>query len=252
MAKNNNIKPLILIVEDDEAIITLLSYTLEKAGYETKITKDGEEAIMMIEEHNPDLVLLDWMIPGKTGISVCSHLRKNPATKKIPIIMISARGEENDRIEGLDKGADDYITKPFSTKELLARIQAVFRRIRPIFVEKELSYGSIKMNTNTKRVTNNNIECHLGPIEYKLLQSFLEHPKHVLSREQLIQRVWNNELSVEPRTIDVHINRLRKALGMNDTSMTIIKTVRSSGYCIKQINEDDGSFLSVENLDSFK
>lgn len=242
-----NLKPSVLVVEDDEAIVTLLTYTLEKADYNVRVTKDGDEALMMVEEHKPDLVLLDWMLPGKTGIQICNQLRNNPNTKKIPIIMISARGEEGDRIEGLDRGADDYLVKPFSPKELLSRIQAVFRRIRPAFVEQVLQYGCIVMDTATKRVTYNGAERHLGPIEYKLLQSLLEYPRRVLSREQLIRRVWGCELYVEPRTVDVHINRLRKALGMDKGSNTIIKTIRSSGYCVKQINEDEGAFSVVDD-----
>lgn len=247
MAKSTNLKPSVLVVEDDEAIITLLTYTLEKAGYHTRFTKDGDDALLMVEEHKPDIVLLDWMLPGKTGIQVCSQLRSNPDTQKIPIIMISARGEEGDRVEGLDRGADDYLVKPFSPKELLSRIQAVFRRIRPAFVEKILEYGCISMDTTTKKVTYNGLERHLGPIEYKLLQSLLEYPRRVLSREQLIRRVWGYEVYVEPRTVDVHINRLRKSLGLDATSNTIIKTIRSSGYCVKQVKEDEGTFLVVED-----
>ena len=247
MAKSTNLKPSVLVVEDDEAIITLLTYTLEKADYHVRVTKDGDEALVMVEEHKPDLVLLDWMLPGKTGIQICNQLRSNPNTKKIPIIMISARGEEGDRVEGLDRGADDYLVKPFSPKELLARIQAVFRRIRPAFVEQVLTYGSISMDTTTKKVTYNGVERHVGPIEYKLLQSMLEYPRRVLSREQLIRRVWGCEIYVEPRTVDVHVNRLRKSLGIDGTSNTIIKTIRSSGYCVKQLKEDDDHFSIVED-----
>lgn len=247
MAKSGNLKPSVLIVEDDEAIVTLLHYTLEKAGYNVRITKDGEEALIMVEEHKPDLVLLDWMLPGKTGIQICNHLRNQESTKRIPIIMISARGEESDRIEGLHRGADDYLVKPFSPKELLARIQAVFRRIRPAFVEKTLNYGLIHMDTTTRLVKYNDVEKHLGPIEYKLLQSLLEYPKRVLSREQLIRRVWGNELYVEPRTVDVHINRLRKSLGIGKESVTTIKTIRSSGYCVKQRTDDEDSFIPIDD-----
>ncbi len=248
MAVAKNLKPTILIVEDDEAIITLLTYTLEKEGYTTIITKDGEEAIALIDEYKPDLVLLDWMIPGKNGIQICSYIRSKIEVKKTPIIMISARTEEEDRVEGLERGADDYIVKPFSAKELVARIQAIFRRMRPIFVEKKLEYGAISIDTATRRVTYNDAEKHLGPIEYKLLQSLLEYPKRVLSREQLIQKIWNNDSHVEPRTIDVHVNRLRKALGISDASSTVIKTIRSSGYCIKKNNEDDSNFQFLEEV----
>lgn len=246
--KKDNIRPSVLVVEDDDAIVTLLQYTLEKQGYEVRITDDGEEAIWMVEERKPDLVLLDWMLPGLTGIEVCNRLRRNEQTSKIPIIMISARGEEGDKIEGLDRGADDYLVKPFSPKELVSRINAVFRRIRPSFVAKVLSCGSIKMDLVHKSVTCGNREVHLGPTEYRLLQALLEHPKRVLSREQLIRRVWQSETNVEPRTIDVHVNRLRKALKSESTG-TVIRTLRSSGYCIKNANDTDENIISVKDSD---
>lgn len=246
-----NIKPNVLVVEDDDAIITLLSYTLEKAGYNVIVTNDGEEAAYVAEEQKPDIILLDWMLPGLTGIQLCERFRKNPNLKKVPIIMISARGEEGDRIDGLERGADDYLVKPFSPKELIARINAVFRRIRPAFVSDTLSYGSIKMDLSAKSVTNNDVQKHLGPIEYKILQSLLEYPSRVLSREQLIRRVWGCELNVEPRTIDVHINRLRSSLGLSRKEGTIIKTVRASGYCIKDMGDNIGelSYLSDSEID---
>tara|TARA_B100001564_G_C20529941_1_gene619245 strand:+ start:243 stop:1001 length:759 start_codon:yes stop_codon:yes gene_type:complete len=240
-----NMKPSVLVVEDDEAILTLLHYTLEKAGYKVRMTSDGDEAIYMVEDQKPDLILLDWMLPGKTGIQICNQLRANPDTKKIPIIMISARGEEGDRIEGLDRGADDYLVKPFSPKELLARIQAVFRRIRPAFVEQVFEYGSIRLDATSKQVTVDGKDRNLGPIEYKLLQALLEYPHRVLSREQLIRRVWGIEMHVEPRTVDVHINRLRKSLGIDKNSATVIKTIRSSGYCIKKSSEDESLFKDL-------
>lgn len=231
-----HLKPSVLVVEDDDAIVTLLQYTLEKNGYSVRVTNDGEEALIMVEERKPDIILLDWMLPGLTGIQVCNRLRGRDATKKIPIIMISARGEEGDRVEGLERGADDYLVKPFSPKELLARINAVFRRIRPAFVAKELEYGSIKMDLVSKKATHKGEPIRLGPIEYKLLQSLLEYPKRVLSREQLIRRVWGCELHVEPRTVDVHINRLRRALKVEKRG-TVIETIRGSGYCLR--NPDD-------------
>ena len=252
------IKPSALVVEDDEAIVTLLVYTLEKEGYDVRITHDGEEALIMVKERKPDVILLDWMLPGLTGIQVCNALRNKDETKKIPIIMISARGEEGDRVEGLERGADDYLVKPFSPRELLARINAVFRRIRPAFVEKKLEYGTICMDLVSKKVSNHGDVCHLGPIEFRLLQSLLEYPNRVLSREQLIRRVWGCELHVEPRTVDVHVNRLRKTLGLTKEG-TIIRTIRAAGYCIKDTNDayglssvGDDEVLSLEEVEDLQ
>jgi two-component system phosphate regulon response regulator PhoB len=242
-----NIKPSVLVVEDDDAIVTLLQYNLEKSGYLVRTTGDGEEALIMIDENKPDLILLDWMLPGLSGIQICNRLRRNDATKRIPIIMISAKGEESDRVEGLEGGVDDYLVKPFSPKELIARINAIFRRTRPAFSEEELTYGAIKMDLTGRRVFHKDDELHLGPIEYRLLQSFLEHPKRVLSREQLIRRVWGDSLYVEPRTVDVHINRLRKSLKVEKNG-ALIRTIRSSGYCLT--NTDDQNFDPVNVSDS--
>lgn len=231
-----NLKPSVLVVEDDDAIVALLEYNLEKEGYRVRTTDDGEEALVMIDENKPDLILLDWMLPGLTGIQLCNRLRKNDVTRNIPIIMISAKGEESDRIEGLEGGVDDYLVKPFSPRELIARINAVFRRIRPVFVEKTLEYGDIKMDTVESKVYLKNKAIKLGPIEYKLLQAFLEYPKRVLSRDQLIRKVWGDTMDVEPRTIDVHINRLRKSLEGGSRG-AVIRTIRASGYCL-QSNDD--------------
>jgi two-component system phosphate regulon response regulator PhoB len=236
MAKQN-IKPSVLVVEDDEAIVTLLQYNLEKEGYSIRTTGDGEEALIMVEESKPDLILLDWMLPGLTGIQICNRLRRNEETQNIPIIMISAKGEESDRVEGLEGGVDDYLVKPFSPRELIARINAVFRRMRPAFSAKELVYGGIRMDISGRRVYFREDELHLGPIEYRLLQSLMEHPKRVLSREQLIRRVWGYSLQVEPRTVDVHINRLRKAL-QTEKNGPLIRTIRSSGYCLTDHNDE--------------
>jgi two-component system phosphate regulon response regulator PhoB len=242
-----NLKPCVLVVEDDEAIVTLLTFTLNKEGYEVRSTSDGEEALVMVKERKPDLILLDWMLPGLSGIEVCNQLRNHPETAKIPVIMLSARGEEGDRIEGLDRGADDYLTKPFSPKELISRINAVFRRIRPAFTAKTLSYGEVTMDLSARKVSYGDKTIHLGPIEYKLLQSLLEYPKRVLSREQLIRRVWGDELHVEPRTVDVHINRLRKAIQCDDVQRTMIKTIRSAGYCIRN-SDDDSEFPMATSI----
>lgn len=230
------LKPSVLVAEDDDAIVTLLEYTLEKHGFNVRVTNDGEEALLMVEENKPDVILLDWMLPGISGIEVCNALRRKNETKKIPIIMISARGEEADKIEGLDRGADDYLVKPFAPKELIARINAVFRRIRPAFVAEKLEFGFISMDLVTKKVTYKDKPIKLGPIEYKVLKSLLEYPQRVLSREQLIRRIWGCELHVEPRTVDVHINRLRKALGVEKRG-TVIETIRGAGYSLK--NPDD-------------
>jgi len=232
----NNLKASVLVIEDDDAIVTLLEYNLQQAGYNVRTTDNSEEAFFMIEENKPDIILLDWMLPGMSGVQICERLRKNDETRNIPIIMISAKGEEIDRIEGLDRGVDDYIVKPFSPKELVARINAVFRRIRPVFSEKTLEFAGISMDMVTKSVTYNGKALKLGPTEYKLLQALLEYPKRVLSRDQLIRKVWGDSLDVETRTVDVHINRLRKALNI-DKKGAVIRTIRSSGYCLQ--NYDD-------------
>lgn len=244
-----NIKISVLVVEDDSAIVTLLRYNLEKVGFVVRSTDNGEEALVMIDEEKPDVILLDWMLPGISGIQICNRLRGSEDTSHIPIIMLSARGEEGDKVEGLDRGVDDYLVKPFSPKELLARINAVLRRIRPAFSSKELSYGEIKMDLVTHIVTYKNKELDLGPIEYRLLQSFLEHPKRVLSRDQLIKRVWGDAFDVEPRTVDVHINRLRRSIH-GDGSGVVIKTIRSAGYCLQNqdVPESDLTLLKDSEI----
>ena len=240
------IKPSVLVVEDDEAIVSLLKYNLEKEGYLVRTTDDGEEALWMIEEDKPDIILLDWMLPGLTGVQICSRLRKNNETKHIPIIMLSAKGEEMDKIEGLESGVDDYLVKPFSPRELIARINAVFRRIRPAFTAEEMSYGDIRMDISGRRVYYKESELNLGPTEYRLLQALMEHPKRVLSRDQLIRRVWGTSLEVEPRTIDVHINRLRKVLDIGEQG-TVIRTIRGSGYCLKNYDDYDKDLKRVSD-----
>lgn len=230
-------KPSVLIIEDDDGILALLEYNLEKEGYKVRSTDDGEEAFIMIEESKPDLILLDWMLPDMSGIEICRRLRANSETSKLPILMISAKGEDLDKIEGLDIGADDYIVKPFSPKELLARIQAVFRRIRPAFTAKVMEFGDVKIDTTSNGVYYKGKEVSLGPVEYRLLQSFMEQPNRVLSRDQLIRRVWNINDDVDIRTVDVHINRLRKSLGLGKTG-TRIKTIRSSGYSLRHSDDD--------------
>lgn len=242
-----NIRISVLVVEDDKAIVTLLKYNLEKAGFVVRTTEDGEEALIMIAEERPDIILLDWMLPGMSGITICHKIRSSEHDSHIPIIMLSARGEENDKVEGLDKGVDDYLVKPFSPKELMARINAVLRRIRPAFSGKDLSYGDIVMSLSEHTVTLKGKQLDLGPIEYRLLQSFLEHPKRVLNRDQLIKRVWGDSFDVEPRTVDVHINRLRRSL-KSEGKDSIIRTVRSAGYCL-QTFEDDSEFQAATDAE---
>jgi len=224
-------KPHILVAEDESAVCELLSYNLEREGYDVSIANDGEEALLVIDENTPDLILLDWMLPKVPGIEVCRRVRARAATKNLPIIMLTARGEETDRIRGLDTGADDYITKPFSTTELMARIRAVLRRIRPGLVEDALTVGDITMDRVAHSVRRNGNELHLGPLEYRLLDHFMQHPGRVFSREQLLDAVWGTGVHVELRTVDVHVGRLRKVL--KSVGEDPIRTVRSAGYAMK-------------------
>jgi two-component system phosphate regulon response regulator PhoB len=224
-------KPTVMIVEDEEALSTLLQYNLDKEGYKIVAVSDGEEAAMMIREVTPDLVLLDWMLPGLSGIELCRRLRGRPETRNLPIIMITARGEEADRIRGLDMGADDYITKPFSMTELLARIRAVMRRIRPALTDDLVTFGDIVIDRAAHRVRRGDREVHLGPTEYRLLDHLIQHPGRVFSREQLLDAVWGSDVYVEARTVDVHVGRLRKALNVEGATDPI-RTVRSAGYAL--------------------
>lgn len=220
-----------LIVEDEEAIVTLLEYNLAREDFETRTARDGEEALVRIEEQAPDIILLDWMLPKVSGIEVCRRLRAGSETRNIPVIMLTARSEEADRIRGLETGADDYITKPFSTNELLARMRAVLRRIRPALVEDSVSVGDLKVDRSGRRVTRNGKEIHLGPTEFRLLDHLIQHPGRVFSREQLLNAVWGSDVFVEVRTVDVHVGRLRKALTKHDDADPI-RTVRSAGYSL--------------------
>jgi two-component system, OmpR family, phosphate regulon response regulator PhoB len=223
--------PYVLLVEDDDAISMLLRYNLEKDGYEIGLAMDGEEALLMASERLPDLVILDWMLPKVPGIEVCRRLRAKPDARNIPIIMLTARGEETDRIRGLDTGADDYITKPFSTTELLARVRAVLRRIRPGLADDRLVFGDIVVDRVSHRVKRGDRDVHLGPTEFRLLDYFMQHPGRVFSREQLLDAVWGSDVYVEARTVDVHVGRLRKALN-EGTEIDPIRTVRSAGYAL--------------------
>ncbi|MDZ5646577.1 phosphate regulon transcriptional regulator PhoB [Nitrospirillum sp. BR 11828] len=228
---NASLKPLVLIVEDEADLVTLLSYNLEKEGFRVLTANDGEEALLLADEQAPHLVLLDWMLPLMSGLEVCRQMRRNPKTREIPIIMLTARGEEADKVRGLNSGADDYISKPFSPTELVARIRAVLRRAVPSLAEELLRYGDISMDLAAHRVRRNSRDIHLGPTEFRLLRHFMQHPGRVFSREQLLDIVWGHDVYVEPRTVDVHIRRLRKALN-EETELDMIRTVRSAGYAL--------------------
>ena len=224
-------KTYIIIAEDEDALSTLLTYNLEKEGYEVGLAGDGDEAAVMIRERLPDLLLCDWMMPKVSGIELCRRLRSQGATRNLPIVMLTARSEEGDRIRGLDTGADDYVVKPFSMVELMARIRAVLRRIRPGLAEDLVRFGEISVDRMSHRVLRAGREVRLGPTEYKLLDFFMQYPKRVFSREQLLDAVWGNDVYVEARTVDVHIGRLRKALN-EDEDFDPIRTVRSAGYSL--------------------
>jgi two-component system, OmpR family, phosphate regulon response regulator PhoB len=224
-------KPLILIVEDEAALVTMLRYNLEKEGFRVCEAGDGEEALTVVAERKPDLVLLDWMLPSLSGIEVCRQLRRKPATRELPIIMLTARGEEGDKIRGLNTGADDYMTKPFSLPELMARVRALLRRLQPVPQKGQLAFEDIVMDLAAHRVARGERAIHLGPTEFRLLQYFLQHPGTVFSREQLLNAVWGPDIYVEPRTVDVHIRRLRKALN-GDRDADFIRTVRAAGYAL--------------------
>ncbi len=223
--------PYVLIAEDEQSVAELLTYNLKREGYEVAVAVDGDEALMMVSERAPDILLLDWMLPKTTGIEVCRQLRTKPDTRNMPIIMLTARSEESDRIRGLDMGADDYVTKPFSTTELLARIRAVLRRIRPGLADDVLTCGDIEINRGAHTVMRNGKELHLGPTEFRLLDYLIQRPGRVFSREQLLDAVWGSDVYVEARTVDVHIGRLRKALRKHGDPDPI-RTVRSAGYSL--------------------
>lgn len=221
----------VLIIEDDPSIVEMLRYNLEKSGFEPLVAMDGEEGVMMVEEESPDLVVLDWMLPLMSGIEVCRRIRRRPESKDLPIIMLTAKGEEADRVRGLENGADDYVVKPFSPSEMMARIKAVLRRSIPALSEEILEYAGIAMDLAAHRVTRDNAPIKLGPTEYRLLKVFLERPGRVFSREQLLDMAWGRDIHVEPRTVDVHIRRLRKALNEGGR-LDVLRTVRSAGYAL--------------------
>lgn len=220
-----------LLVEDDRSLADLLLWHFNRERFEVRTAVDGEEALLLAQENPPDIVILDWMIEGVSGIEVCRRLRRNPATANVPIIMLTARGEESDRVRGLETGADDYMTKPFSPRELIARVGAVLRRVRPALAGEVLQYSELEMDVSAHKVKRDGQSVALGPTEFRLLRHFLEHPGRVFSREQLLDSVWAHDSDIELRTVDVHVRRLRKALnegGRRD----LIRTVRSAGYAL--------------------
>jgi two-component system phosphate regulon response regulator PhoB len=225
-------QPLVLIVEDEPDIVTMLKYNLEYAGFRTAVARDGEEALLAAKESDPNLILLDWMLPLVSGFEICRQLRRSYINRGIPIIMLTAKSEADDRVRGLNAGADDYITKPFSPQELIARVRAVLRRVTPGIDEELLRCGELEMDLAAHRVRRSGSEIQLGPTEFRLLRHFMQHPDRVFSREQLLDMVWGRDVYIEPRTVDVHIRRLRKALN-EKIGNSLIRTVRSAGYALE-------------------
>ena len=229
----------IMIVEDEAGLVTLLKYNLEKQGYETCVAMDGKEVLAMAATENPDLILLDWMLPNVSGIDLCREIRRSYELRNIPIIMLTARGDEADKIKGLSYGADDYMTKPYSIPELMARIVALLRRVVPVQKAENLTFADMTMDFAKRRVTRSDKPIHLGPTEFRLLQILMQKPGQVFSREQLLKEVWGDSIHVELRTVDVHIRRLRRALNeYNDPEL--IRTVRSAGYALDRV-ENSGT-----------
>ncbi len=221
----------IYLVEDERSIITLLKYNLEKEGYKFEFSDSGEEALKSIRKKNPDLVLLDWMLPDLSGIDICKQIKKDNKLKSIPVIMLTAKSEEHDKIRGFETGADDYVTKPFSHKELSLRIYSLLKRSKPQLTEEVATFKDLKIDRITRRVFRDTKEIKLGPTEYKLLDFFIKNPTRVYSREQLLNQVWGEQIHVESRTVDVHIRRLRKVINC-DGRPDLIRTVRSAGYSL--------------------
>ncbi len=223
--------PLVLVVEDEAALATMLRYNLEKGGFRVEEAADGQEALLRISEGRPALVLLDWMLPGLSGIEVCRQIRSRPATRDLSVIMLTARSEEGDAVRGLNTGADDYITKPFSMEALLARMRALLRRSRAVQDAGRLAFHDVTLDLAEHRVQRNGRALHLGPTEFRLLEFLLRHPRRVFSREELLDAVWGSTIHVEPRTVDVHIRRLRKAVN-GEGEVDLVRTVRAAGYAL--------------------
>lgn len=224
-------RPLILIVEDEAALLTMLRYNLEKNGFRVEEATDGQEAVTRISEERPDLVLLDWMLPVMSGIEVCRQIRRQTETRELPVIMVTARTEDQDAVRALNIGADDYITKPFAIEALLARIRALLRRSGAVPAKGRLEFHDISLDLAAHRVHRNGRAVHLGPTEYRLLEFFMQHPTRVFTREELLNAVWGPDIHVEPRTVDVHIRRLRKAINA-EGELDLIRTVRAAGYAL--------------------
>lgn len=226
-------EPMVLVVEDEPAQAEMLSYNLEKEGFRVTLVGDGEEGLLMARETLPDAIVLDWMLPGLSGIEVCRQLRGDGTTREIPILMLTARGEEEDRVRGIETGADDYVVKPYSPREVVARIKALLRRANPALANEALEYAGIAMDLAQHKVSRDGRSIHLGPTEFRLLKTLMEKPGRVYSRERLLDMVWGRDVYVEDRTVDVHIRRLRKALNEND-AVDVIRTVRGEGYAIDE------------------
>ncbi|TKZ21143.1 phosphate regulon transcriptional regulatory protein PhoB [Shimia litoralis] len=223
--------PTVLVVEDEPAQREVLSYNLQSEGFEVVSAADGDEALLLVQEVMPDIIVLDWMLPGISGIEICRRLKTKPQTSGIPVIMLSARSEEVDRVRGLETGADDYVVKPYSVLELMARVRNQLRRVRPASVGQRLTYEDIVLDAETHRVTRSDSALKLGPTEFRLLSTFMEKPGRVWSREQLLDRVWGRDIYVDSRTVDVHIGRLRKALCLHGGDDPL-RTVRGAGYAL--------------------
>ncbi len=224
-------KPYVLVVEDEAALATMLRYNLEKQGFRVEEAGDGQEALTRISEGPPDIVLLDWMLPVMSGIEVCRQIRRRPATRDLPVIMVTARTEDQDAVRGLNTGADDYITKPFNMEALLARMRALLRRAGAVPVRGQHVFHDITMDLTAHRVHRNGRPIHLGPTEFRLLEFLMQHPRRVFSREELLNSVWGPDIHVEPRTVDVHIRRLRKSIN-GEGELDVVRTVRAAGYAL--------------------
>ncbi len=224
-------KPLVLVVEDEAAIATMLRYNLEKQGFRVEEAGDGQEALDLIGETVPDLVLLDWMLPTLSGIEVCRQIRRRQETRTLPVIMVTARAEDQDAVRALNIGADDYVSKPFSMEGLLARVRALLRRSGAVSAKGALEFHDIVMDLATHRVQRNGRGLHLGPTEFRLLAFFMRHPRRVFTREEVLDGVWGRDIHVEPRTVDVHIRRLRKAIN-GEGEIDVVRTVRAAGYAL--------------------
>ena len=224
-------KAKIFIVEDEPSIVQLVKYNLEKENFKVLVSNNGEEGLQEIKKTEPDLILLDWMLPDLSGIDICKALRKDTKFKNIPIIMLTARSQEEDKVLGLNVGADDYLPKPFSNLELIARVNALLRRSKPSVAEDVISFQDLKIDRLQRKVFRGNVEIKLGPTEYKLINFFVKNPSRVYSREQLLENIWTSSINVELRTVDVHIRRLRKEINLPNTK-NLIRTVRSAGYAL--------------------